>query len=158
MAEVGISPPAWRVGLAFLLAPAAAALVCACLFPLYPGSPDLAGRIWLTSIAYLLFGGYPAAIVLGLPAFFVLRDRIRFTLLNCAIVGTVVGGAPWIFLSLLSSVNYRFGNGHVTDQSGMTTLWGWLDLGVFVLQFAGLGGFGGLVFWAVAALDVRDKA
>ena len=155
MAEAPIKPPIWRVVLAFLLAPAAGALVYACLMTLYAGLPDLAGRVWRTFLLYLLFGGYPTAIVLGLPAFLVLKSRLGPTPLNCAVVGAAIASVPWLLLGLLSSPNHAYSNGHVTHNNGSITLWGLFDLGVFVAQVAALGFFAGLVFWAVAAFRVR---
>lgn len=151
MVEARAQPATWRIALAFLLAPAAAALVYACLTPLYGGLPDLADRVWRTFLLYLLLGAYPAAVVLGLPLFFALKGFLNPTPLNCALVGAIIAAVPWLLLGLLSSPNYAYSNGHVTHENGAITFAGLLDLGVFVAQLAALGFFAGLVFWFVAA-------
>ena len=151
------TPPVWRVALAFLLAPAAAALVCACLMPLYDGRLHFADRVWGSFLIYLLFGGYPATIFLGLPAFFALKIRFRPTPFNCGLVGAVIAGAPWLFLGLLSSPKEAYSNGHVTHANGVITLAGLLDLAAFTGLIACLGAFAGIVFWAVAASGLRRR-
>ncbi len=156
MVEARSRPPIWRIALAFLLAPAAAALAYACLLPLYGGLPDLADRVWRTFLLYLLLGGYPATVVLGLPAFFALKSRLYPTPLSCGLVGAIIAAVPWLLLGLLSSPNYAYSNGHVTHENGSITLAGLLDLGAFGAQLAALGFFAGLVFWFVAAFRVRS--
>ncbi len=143
--------------LAFVLAPAVAALVLACVIPLYPGLPSFHDRVWRTFLLFLLVGAYPAALLLGLPAFFALKDRVSPTPFNCAVVGAAVASVPWLLLGLLSSPDYAYSNGHVTHNNGVITMWGLIDLATFVAQIAALGFFAGLVFWAVAAFRVRER-
>ena len=136
---------------AFIITPLLAAFALACVHPEYAGLPSLADRIFRTTIIYALFGGYPAALVFGLPAFLFLRDRVRASAFNCAATGAVVASLPWLLLGLISNPNYAYSNGHVTHQNGAKTWWGWVELFVFVGEIAALGAVAGVVFWIIAA-------
>lgn len=155
MTEARRRPPAWRIVLAFAVAPSVAALSYACLIPLYAGLPDLADRVWRTFLLYLLFGAYPSALLLGIPAFFILKNYLDPKPLNCALVGAGIASIPWLLIGLRSSPHYAYSNGHVTHDNGMITIWGLLDLATFVALIAALGFLAGLVFWAVAAAGTR---
>jgi len=143
-------PPLWRVTLAFIAAPSLAAFAIACLWTGYGGLPDWWERIYRSTFLYLLFG-LPQALLFGVPAYLLLRNRVRATLLNCSLAGATIASLPWLALNLLvRGPDYAFSGGHITDQNGHKTLAGWLDLatGIGWLALAGL--FGGLVFWLVA--------
>jgi hypothetical protein len=151
-------PSRWRVVAAFLIAPFVAASIFGVAAPAYAGLPDLLDRIVKSTIAYLLFGAYPTAFLLGVPAFLFLRRRLRPTAVNCALVGSMIASLPWLALGLLSPVNYSYDDGHVTTLNGQKTPWGWIDLATLVGQMAALGLLGGLVFWLVAAARLRRTA
>jgi hypothetical protein len=148
------SPIRWRIVAAFLLAPLIAAFALACFQPLYAGLPSLSDRILRTTLLYVLFGGYPAALVLGVPAFLILRKKLRPSALNCAVTGAVVASFPWLLLGLISNPDYAYSNGHITHQNGAKTWWGWVDLFTSVSDIAALGGLAGVVFWAIAAAGI----
>lgn len=153
-----VSPPTWRVVLGFAVAPAAAALLFALLVPAYDGLPSHFDRVWRSSLTYLLVGGYPAALLLGIPAFIVLKTRVNPTPLNCGLAGAAIASLPWLLLSLLSAPNFASTDGHVTYNNGVITAYGLMNLATLVGEVAGLGFFAGLVFWAVVALGLRESS
>ena len=137
--------------MAFFIAPSFTAFAIACFWTGYDGLPDWWERIYRSTFLYLLFG-LPQALLFGVPVYFLLRNRVRPTLLNCSLTGAAIASLPWLALNLLvSGPDYAFSGGHITDQNGHKTLAGWLDLatGIGWLALAGL--FSGLVFWFVAA-------
>lgn len=117
-------PKAWRVLLAFSVAPGLASLALAWAQPLYAGLPDLWSRVARSTFLYAFFGAYPLTILFGLPLYFTIRGRLKPTLLNCSWAGTVTAAAPCLLLGLLFNPDYAFSNGHVTHEHGMKTLWG----------------------------------
>jgi hypothetical protein len=141
--------------LGFAVAPAAAALLFASLYPAYDGLPSYPDRVWRSFLTYLMVGGYPAALLLGVPAFLAFRSRVNPTLLNCGIVGAAVAALPWLLLGIFSSPNYASVGGHVTYNNGVITEYGLLNLATLVGEVAGLGFFAGLVFWAAVAFGSR---
>lgn len=151
------SPVWWRVVAAFVLTPLIAAFALACFQPLYAGLPSLSDRIVRTTFAYVVFGGYPAAFLLGVPAFLVLRKRLRPSASNCAATGAVVASLPWFLLGLTSNPNYAYSNGHITHQNGSKTWWGWVDLFSFVGEIAAIGALAGAVFWALAVARISRR-
>jgi hypothetical protein len=111
--------------LAFAVAPAVAALVFSFLQPAYAGLPSLADRIYKTFLNVALVGAYPSAIIIGLPAFFILRSRQeRPTAWFCALTGAWVASLPLV------------------PFFGLT---------IPMAEIAAAGALGGLVFWVVAA-------
>ena len=151
------SPVWWRVVAAFVLTPLVAAFAFACFQPLYAGLPSLSDRILRTTVVYVLFGGYPAAFVLGVPAFLILRKKLRPSALNCAATGAVVASFPWLLVGLISNPVSAYSNGHVTHQNGAKTWWGWVDLFTFVGEIAAPGALAGVVFWAIAAAGISRR-
>lgn len=145
-------PPLWRILAAFAGAPFAAALLLACVQPAYDGLPSMVDRILRTFLLYLIIGACPPTVLVGLPAYLVLRKRLRPTALNCGLVGAAVASLPWLFLAIvLPGPDYAFDGGHVTVEHGQKTLWGWLDLLTAMGWLALLGAFAGLIFWVIAA-------
>ena len=152
-------PPAWRVALAFVLAPGAAALLMAIAMPAYDGLPDWSERVWRTAEIYGVLEAYPTAIVFGGPAYFMLRRHFAARPSVCALVGFVIAALPWALLVLGgSSASEASVNGRATVINGHTTAYGWLQNVEFVLTIGLFGAIGGLVFWAVAAAAHRSKS
>ena len=143
-------PPAWRVVAAFVVAPGAAALVMAAATPLYAGL-DPGERLWRSAATFAAFGAYPAALVLGVPACFLLRGRLAPSLVNCASAGAVIAALPWFALSLLSGPDQASIDGRATVIDGSRTAYGWLTQATFLGGIALFGALGGAVFWLVAA-------
>lgn len=155
MLSTNASPPAWRIAVAFLAAPVAAAIAVAWFDSLRGELREPAGRVLSTAIAYALVGTYPPTLVLGVPAFFALRKRLRPTALNCVLVGAAVAALPWFLIGLLlPGGDSAEINGQAARIDGRTTLWGWFVVGRFVAMVAGTGAVGGAVFWLVAAARV----
>lgn len=152
-----VVPPVWRVVLAFAMTPLIAAAVLAVVQPLYAGLPSLADRISRTTFVYAFFGGYPATVFLGIPAFLFLRNRVHLSALNCAATGALVAAIPWLALGLFSNPDYAYGNGHVTHENGAKTFWGWVDLATFTGQIAALGALAGVAFWLISASGLKQK-
>ena len=141
----------WRVLLAFALAPAVAAFAFSCVSPLYAGLTNLLERIVRTFPVVLVFGGYLPTLVVGLPAFAVLRRRLRPTLLNCTVVGASVAGLPWLLFSLLPAANSASIDGVATVTNHHVTLFGlWVGLKL-ALGIGLFGALGGASFWLIAA-------
>jgi Holliday junction DNA helicase RuvA len=144
-------PPVWRVIAAFLIAPGVAALILAAVMPAYPGLDDPLERVLRTAWAIATIGAYPATVVLGLPAFFMLRRRFDPKLTNCSLTGAVVAVLPWALLSLLSTPDQASVNGRATVIDGSNTAFGWLMIGQLLGQIALAGAVAGALFWAIAA-------
>ncbi len=155
MDVAGSSPAWWRIVAAFALTPLIAAFAFAIAQPLYAGLPSLLERIWRTTLFYAVFGGYPATLLFGVPAFLVLRKKVSPSAPNCATTGALVASLPWLLLGLISNPDYAYSNGHVTHQNGAKTWWGWLDFFTFVSEIAALGALAGVIFWTIAAVKVR---
>lgn len=149
MEQHTIRPPVWRLAIAFVIVPAIAALAMAILQPFYAGLPDFWDRVFRTAVTNAVFGAYPIALVLGVPAYLVFRKRLRPTILNCAAVGAAVAALPWLLLGLLFSPDYAYSNGHVTHQNGHITLWGLFDLAVFTGWIGLFGAGAGVLFWLI---------
>jgi hypothetical protein len=85
-----------------------------------------------------LFAAYVPTLLFGLPAYIVLRNRIKLTLIACSAVGAAVAGLPWVLAFTGFAVLQR-SIGFIPIQSALT---------VFVALF---GGIGGVIFWLIAA-------
>jgi hypothetical protein len=145
-----------RLAAAFVLAPLTASFLMAILEPAYAGLHDWAPRILHTTLANAVIGGYPAAFILGLPAYMFLRKSLRPTMINCMLAGGVVAAAPWFFAFLfLPGPDEAFSAGHVTYHLGHATPWGWAAAAIIVVKTAFFGSLGGAVFWAVAAAEFQ---
>ena len=157
MKEHIIRPPLWRLALAFIVVPGAAALLMAILQPLYAGLSNYWDRVFGTALVYAVVGAYPSAIVLGVPAYLLLRNRLRPTLINCAVVAAIVAALPWLLLALVSSPDYASYGGHVTYENGGITVAGlfyWLiDIGKICI----FGAAAGMLFWLIAVPVARWK-
>jgi len=149
-------PAVWRVLLAFLLAPGAAALLMAISMPGYAGIPSWSERVWRSAELYAALGAYPITLVFGVPAYFMLRRHLSARPLPCALVGAVVAVFPWMLIILIGpGASEASIDGRATVLNGHTTAYGWLQNAEFVLMMAFFGAVGGLIFWAVAAAGDR---
>ena len=155
MLSTDASPPAWRIAVAFVVAPVVAAIAVAWFDSLHGELRKPVAQVLGTAIAYALVGAYPPTLVIAVPAFFALHRTLRATALNCVLVGAVVAAMPWLLLALLlpSGDNATI-NGHSARIDGRTTLWGWFVLGRFIAMVAGAGTVGGAVFWLVGMARV----
>ena len=153
-----VRPPIWRLAIAFVIVPAVAALAMAIQQPLYAGLPDFWDRVFRTAVVNAVVGAYPAALVLGVPAYLVFRKRLRPTVLNCSVVGAAVAALPWLLLGLISSPDYAYSNGHVTHQNGHLTLWGLVDLAIFTGWIGLFGAGAGVLFWLITVPGARRTA
>ncbi|TFU00054.1 hypothetical protein EUV02_15515 [Polymorphobacter arshaanensis] len=144
-------PPLWRVIVGFIVVPALAAFVLAYFMPAYDGLTNATERVLRTAIMYALFGAYPPTILIGIPAYFALRNRFDLNLLNCSMVGAALAALPWILISLVSSPDQASTDGRPTVVAGSMTAFGWLSLAQFVGQIAVFGALGGGFFWAIVA-------
>ena len=148
-------PSIWRVILAFVVVPGAAALLMAIAMPAYEGITDPLERIWRSAVAFAVFGAYPPAFIIGLPAFFMLRRHVDATIINCAATGAVVAALPWLVLALLSRPDNASIGGRSTVINGSLTAYGWLMNFYYVGQIALLGTIAGALFWFIAAAGSR---
>ena len=141
-----------RVVLAFILTPLLISFAVAVAMPFYEGLPNYWDRVLRSWPLYVIVGAIPATVILGIPAFLLLKKLVRPTILWCALAGGVVAALPWfLFMSLGGGADQASINGHVTQVHGHYTAWGWL----YFAQFLGLvfvaGAVGGILFWAIAA-------
>ena len=144
-------PPAWRIIAAFLIVPGAAALLMAILMPAFDGISEPLERVWRTAVLFALFGAYPTTLILGVPAFFMLRRHFDPKLISCSLTGAVVAALPWFSLTALSHSGSAGIGGRATVIDGSLTPYGWLTNLIFVGQIAAIGAVGGLLFWLIAA-------
>jgi hypothetical protein len=141
-------PKPWRLALGFLVAP----LVPAALW-LMPG-------LWhgtsITSFGsqvmlVVIYGPYPATVLLGLPAYFMLRRRLSPRLITVALAGGLIAAAPWsMLMPLLPNPSDAWIESCHTVIAGHTTWCGYLEGMKFVALVFGLGVIGGLAFWVCA--------
>lgn len=148
-------PPTWRIVAAFLIVPGVSALAMAIIMPAYDGISDQVERIWRSALVFAVVGAYPATLILGLPAFFMLRRRFEATLLNCSLTGAIVAALPWFLLSLLSTPDNASIGGRATVLHGSLTPYGWFTNVTSISQIALFGAAGGLLFWFVAVAGWR---
>jgi hypothetical protein len=98
-----------------------------------------------------IYGGYPATVLLGLPAYFLLRRRLSPKLVTVALVGGLIAAAPWPVLMLLSPNPHDAWIGSCqTVMDGRTTWCGYLEGMKFVALVFCLGVIGGITFWICA--------
>jgi hypothetical protein len=141
-------PPIWRVALGFLLAP----LIAALAFSLFE---DHSLNVVVPAAMY---GGYPAAIVLGIPAYVLLHGTMQPRFWVLMIVGGVIAVLPWMALALTNTEgSSQVGNCQSTIDGRMTwcgflgNLWLWGYIFCF-------GALGGLAFWGCVAFGLKPKA
>lgn len=144
------SPSRFRVLLAFAIVPGFAAIALASIQPLYAGLDSYLERTWRTAIVFAIFA-YPLGLVIGVPTYLWLRDRVKPTPLSCSLAGAFVAGLPWAILSLLPpSADQASIGGKPTVVNGATTAYGHL----LALQFIGIialcGAVAGFLFWLIA--------
>lgn len=136
------APVPHRMVWAFAAAPAAGALVIALIMAAMTGS--LTAGLGMAAFGLLLVG-YPAALVLGLPAWLFLRRRVRPTPLRCAAAGAAIAGLPLLVIMGVTML-----------AEGASTR----DLGNLLLPLGAAlaGAVGGVVFWVAAAWSPRRAA
>ncbi len=135
----------WRILVAFLVAPAAAALVYAVLHPLYAGRPSYADRLVGTTLFYGGTAIYPATVMLGIPLYAAFRPRLRLTALNCGLAGVFVLAIPAIILVLMP------------ERLAYAANLGLAGTLAFIGEAAILGVVGGLTFWLIATGGRSDR-
>ena len=126
--------------LGFILAPLAGALTFAGGAALYDhiyAVPFQRVNIF-TVIAPLMIGGYPVTIVLGVPAYFLLRNRVKDRLVTTTLVGGTIACLPWLVICTLL-------NFYSSGPSG----WAELMYETTIPAF-GCGCVSGSVFWLIA--------
>jgi len=141
-------PKLWRVALGFLMAPLVPAALW--LLPgLWYGTPvaSFGSQVMLVTF----YGPYPAIVLLGVPAYLLLRRRLSPRLITVALAGGVIAAAPWAVLLLLlpHPTDAWVGRCH-TVINGHTTWCGYLEGMKFIALVFGLGVIGGIVFWICA--------
>ena len=147
-----------RVSLAFLVAPAVAALAFSCVLPMYAGLSSYPLRVVLTLPVVALVGGYLPELVFGIPLFLFARRFVKPSLLACAICGSFVAGLPWLLLAVFPAAQEASIDGRLTVVNHHLTLFG-LTEGLKLFSLIALfGGFGGAVFWSVAVGPLWPKA
>jgi hypothetical protein len=150
-------PPTWRIVLAFLIAPFAAALAMALYQPLYNGLPNMVERIYQTTYTLCGFYAYPTTVILGIPAFGVLRHKVGASLFNCVVAGACIASLPWLALTLIPTGGSGFANGHELSVNGHNTLWGWIEEAKIVFAIAVAGSLAGAIFWLIAVAGAKNR-
>lgn len=107
---------------------------------------------------FALVGGYPAALLFGLPALLVLKRWLRPRLVWAVLAGGLVAAAPWSLVMLIpDQLESASVGGQVTVHNGQRTLFGWISA-LQVLGFAfALGTIGGMVFWLVGVCRFKAR-
>ena len=142
MAQPSPRPQAWRVLLGFLLAPLVPAIVFSLL-----ASGDLSA----VSTA-VIYGGYPPAIVLGVPAYLLLRNRLSPRVWLAMLAGGIIAALPWVALALLPpAASYAEVGPCVSVIDGKRTWCELVESAKFAAIVFALGALGGVVFWLCAA-------
>lgn len=145
-----------RLALGFVLAPLAPALLIS-TSSLFDGKDN--GSYLKTVMLFAFFGGYPAALVIGLPALLILKRWLRPRLAWAILVGGLVAATPWGLAMLFGGQPDSASIGtHVTVQNGQRTLWGWIEAGKFLVGVFALGGVGGLAFWLLGIFRLRPPS
>lgn len=139
-----------RVALAFLLAPLAPPLT---LTLLLLGSGLLFSKVidlGFVFAAFVIELGFTVAmtIVLALPAYFVLRHRVRPRWWTAALLGASIAGLGYLAW-ILGALRWPISPAAPGDLVG--------PLGAS-LALAPFGAVGGLAFWAIAAWTPRARA
>ena len=151
-----IHPSPWRVLAAFLVVPGVMAIALAGVMVLYAGFVGGWEGFWVLARIFVLFGAYPSTVVLGVPAFFMLRKWLDATLVNCALVGATVAASPWLLLLLLPHGDYANVGGHATVIDGKSTAYGLLVAIELLGQIALIGAFSGILFWMIAIAGTKQ--
>lgn len=151
-------PPWWRLILGFAIAPLIASTTLACIISLYAGLPNFLTRVAQIAWICALFGGYPATIVFGVPAYLVLRRRVAPSVINCSLVGAIIAATPWIILVMRSKATHAYSNNHFTVQDSVITWWGLLDFIILIAELSVLGAFTGTIFWIIIAYGLKKCA
>lgn len=139
-------PPAWRVGIGLIFAPALAALLMAVFIPGFEGLPP-DQRFWNSALLYAIFGAYPPTLLLGIPAYFILRRHLEPTFRNCSLVGAALPVIVWGSISVLPiAAESESVAGVATIRNGHRTLYGWELVGQNLLLLAAVGVAAGIAF------------
>lgn len=137
---------AWAAGLAHIAAIFFAALTPAIIFGLFSGSARQA--LGLAPAAFIVTLGH--ALVVGLPAYLVLRQSLSPRLINAAGVGFIVGGLPVLILMLATGIfspgTSSSVGGVPTMVNGVVTFAGLLSYLLLAALAGALGATGGLTF------------
>ena len=112
---------------------------------------NLPGHLWGLSVLVAAVEAYPAALILGIPAYLTLPQRAAPRMLYCAITGALVEVLPWFLLILAGpNPNYASQGGIPTVIDSWGTAFGWQMAGQLLLQVATVGFVGGCVFWLIS--------
>ena len=145
------TPRLWRVALGFLVAPLAGGAAISAM-ALADASP-LSDAFSFAALA-VLYGGYPPALVLGIPAYLALRRRVRPRPATLALAGGTIAILPWLWAmywpGLRAGVSSQVGN-CVSEINGATTWCGHLENAKYLALIFAAGAVGGLAFWLCAA-------
>lgn len=140
--------------MAFIGAPLLPAAIVS-TYTLFDGIPN--GSYLKTVVLFALFGGYPAALVFGVPALLILRRWLEPKFLYIVVAGGLVAAAPWLLLVLFgSNPDFASIGTHVTVQGGQKTAWGWIEGFKMVGGVFLLGLVGGVAFWLLAVCRFRS--
>lgn len=153
VSDMSSRPPGWRVALGFVVAPGVAAVLMAAFEIVRRDAANLPGQLWGLSVLVAVVGAYPTTLILGVPAYLALRQRVAPQMLHCAVTGALVAVLPW-FLLVSAGPNpiYASEGGIPTVIDGWRTAYGWQMAGYLLLQIATAGFSGGCVFWLIAVL------
>ncbi len=147
------SPRPWRLAAGFLLAP----LVPAALWSLLSSGQQPISWVLNFALAVALIGGFPAALVLGVPVYLLLRRRLRPKVPVVVLVGGLIAATPWLaMMAVMKNPTSAAIGTCQTVLDGQTTWCGYLVGLKFLSLIFGFGAVGGLTFWiAVVWNDPR---
>lgn len=95
------------------------------------------------------------ALVLGLPAFLLVRSTRRVRVGTCALGGFLIGAVPFGVLAMISMIGLQSASsgGKPTVINGVPTLAGWIEYAYAVGSTGLFGLAGGLTFWVAMRLS-----
>jgi hypothetical protein len=130
-ARTEFEPEGWRLFLAFLIAPLVGAAAASAKADSWQTFRELFSL-------FAIVGAYPATILFGLPAYFILKRRVRPSLIATGLVGGVIAMAPWSIITLLAALRSPFSSILLLQL-------------VFIAKCFCVGFAGGAVFYFIAA-------
>lgn len=111
----------------------------------------------LSYFAFVMFFGLPiayiAALIVGLPVYFLIRNSKFETAMTCVIITAIITSLVYFFLEVdifpsekSSSASYGDSGGDIVKDN-VRTAYGWKTLLIGMSQIFILGAISGLLFW-----------
>jgi hypothetical protein len=139
-----------RIIMAFLVAPAIAAFLFSCAYPMYDGLQSVPLRILRTFLVVAVVGAYVPTVIFGLPLFLLAKRWVKPSLFACLLSGAFVAAFPWVLLTLFPAAQEASTGGRLTVVDHHLTLFGLMEGAKLCGLIALFGLLGGAAFWFLA--------